>query len=254
MSDDYLAPYVPERSPLGVAAGHRLPRDLLQKDWDRHVAHADALSRTPGFQNLRNAIIARAQPSPAEHALDIGVGTGLLALPLAERCAVVWAIDVSPAMIDHLRRSVAERSLANLHSMVGSATTLPLADASVSLVVSNYCFHHLREEGKRRLLAEAHRVLTPGGRLVFGDMMFGWSPTVRRNRQVIGSKVRSMASHGPAGFARIARNALKVMIGASEHPAPPSWWREALRSAGFVEVEIECLSHEGAIAMARKEK
>lgn len=236
-------------TPNGDGRAGFLHRD---KDWDRHVRHADELSRTPGFRELRNAILERARPEPGDRALDIGTGTGLLALPLAERCAGVWAIDISPAMVEHLRWLVVGRQLSNLYPLEASAASLPLEDASVELVVSNYCFHHLDDAGKRRSLEEVFRVLAPGGRLIFGDMMFGFSPVTGRNRQVIGSKVRSMARRGPAGFARIARNAFKVMTRTSEHPAPPEWWRDALETAGFTEVSVECLDHEGAIAVARK--
>lgn len=234
----------------GVSPRHR--GGSREKDWDQHVRHADQLSRTPGFQALREKIIFLAQPAPGERALDVGAGTGLLALPLAQRCAGVWAIDVSPAMVEHLRWVVVGRGLTNLYPLEASADCLPLEDGSVDLVVSNYCFHHLDESGKRRSLEEAHRVLAPGGRLVFGDMMFGWSPVARRNRRVVLSKVRAMARRGPAGLARIARNGLKVMSRSGERPAPPEWWREALRDAGFCEVSVECLPHEGGIAVARK--
>ncbi len=241
-----LAPTAPRRA--GHAGGllHR------EKDWDRHVRHADELSRTPGFRALRDSILTRAKPESGERALDIGTGTGLLALPLAEQCASVWAIDISPAMVEHLRWLVAGRQLTNLYPLEASATSLPLDDGSVDLVVSNYCFHHLDAAGKRRCVEEIHRVLVPGGRMAFGDMMFGWSPAAGRNRQVISSKLRSMARRGPAGFARIARNAIKVMTGAGEHPAPPEWWQGALEAAGFVDVSVESLAHEGAIAVARK--
>lgn len=255
MAPESSSPWVPKSglfaatTPPGDGHGGLLHRD---KDWDRHVRHADELSRTPGFRELRNAILERAKPEPHERALDIGTGTGLLALPLAERCAGVWAIDISPAMVEHLRWVVVGRQLTNLYPLEGSAASLPLEDASVELVVSNYCFHHLDEAGKRRSLEEMFRVLTPGGRIAFGDMMFGWSPVAGRNRKVVGSKVRSMARRGPAGFARIARNAFKVMAGNGEHPAPPEWWREAIEATGFTDVSVECLAHEGAIAAARK--
>jgi ubiquinone/menaquinone biosynthesis C-methylase UbiE len=235
----------------GAAPGERAPR-LHNKDWDRHVRQADALSRTPGFQALRDRILVRAAPGPGERALDVGAGTGLLTLALSDRCAGVWAIDISPAMVEHLRWLVAGRNLMNVYPLVGSADSLPLEDVAVDLIVSNYCFHHLDEDGKRQAIAEAFRILKPAGRLVFADMMFGWSLADGRNREVISAKLRAMARRGPAGYARIARNALRALTGAGEHPATPQWWRRELLAAGFSDVSVECLEHEGGIAAAVK--
>ncbi len=225
---------------------------VLRKDWDRHVLHAEELSRTPGFQRLCEEILDRAQPTGADRAVDIGTGTGLLALPLAGRAEQVWAIDISGAMIEYLRSLLEERQMANVYPLVASATSLPLERDSVDLVVSNYCFHHLGGSGKRRSIDEVFRVLAPGGRLVFADMMFGWRPGNRRDRRVIASKVAAMARQGPPGFVRIARNALRAMTFTGERPAPPEWWLQALGDAGFVGITIECLVHEGGIAVARK--
>lgn len=221
-----------------------------EKDWDRHVRQADELSRTPGFRDLRDRIVAKAAPVATEQALDIGCGTGLLALALAPTCRGVWAIDVAPAMVEHLRWVIAGERVANVYPLVASAAALPQADASIDVAVSNYCFHHLDEAGKRQTLAEIHRVLRPGGRLVFADMMFGWSPAVGRNREVLGAKVRAISRRGPAGWLRLASNAGRLLTGRGEHPAAAEWWRPALLQAGFDEIEIELLSHEGGIAAA----
>ncbi len=244
--EQFLGPTTPRRVRSPGLGG------LLRKDWNQHVIHAEELARTSGFQELRAAILERAAPTAADRALDIGAGTGLLALPLADRGAHVWSIDISEAMVEHLRWLAAGRELPNLYPLVASATGIPLEDQSVDLVVSNYCFHHLGNDEKRRSLDEAFRVLTPGGRIVFGDMMFGWRPTSRRDRRVILAILRSMARRGPAGLLRIARNGTRVLLSTGEQPAPPEWWHLALEEAGFIDVGVECFIREGGIATARK--
>ncbi|MBS1844138.1 MAG: class I SAM-dependent methyltransferase [Actinobacteria bacterium] len=238
--------------PPPAAAGSTTAAPHHGKDWDRHVRQADELSRTPGFQDLRDRIVAKAAPGADDCALDVGCGTGLLALAMAPRCASVWAIDNAPAMVDHLRWMLAGQAVANVYPLIASASSLPQMDSSVDVVVSNYCFHHLDERGKRDALAEAMRVLRPGGRLVFGDMMFSWTPAEGRNRAVVWSKVRAIARRGPAGWMRLLRNAGRMLIGRGERPASPDWWRIALLEAGFDSVEIEVLAHEGGIASAIK--
>lgn len=246
-----VAPSEPLGAPLRAGA-KALGRTTSAKNWDRHVRQADELSRSPGFRELRSQILERANPSADDRALDVGAGTGLLALALAPRCHAVWAIDVAPAMVEHLRVVVAGQGIGNVYPLVASAATLPLEDCSVDLVVSNYCFHHLDEGEKRLAVSEVLRVLRPGGRFVFGDMMFGWSPGIERNREIVWSKVRAMARRGPAGYARILSNVARMLTGRGERPAPPDWWRAALLEAGFDGIEIDLLPHEGGIASAAK--
>ncbi len=230
------------------------PRPDLSKNWDRHVAHAEELSHTPGFEQLRDAILERAEPRGDDRALDIGAGTGLLTLPLAERVDWVWAIDISPAMIDCLSSRALVADLDNIQTAVVSATRLPLANDSIDLATSNYCFHHLGQAGKRAALAELYRVMQPGGRLVFADMMFALRASSKRDRTVIASKVRSIGRRGPAGFWRLAKAGFRILTFTGEHPAPTEWWKQALEETGFVDVTVQPLAHEGGIAVARKPK
>lgn len=225
---------------------------LRHKNWDHHVADAEEVARGEGFGNLRDRIVRLAEPRSGETVVDVGAGTGLLSLAVAPHVGRVWAIDISPAMVDYLQVKAASAELSNLKATVGSAVSLPLVDGSADVVVSNYCYHHLRDADKERALAEAFRVLRPGGRLVLGDMMFRVDLASPRNRRILGEKVASMVRRGPAGIVRLLKNALRYLTRRWEHPATADWWRHSLHRAGFKDVEIQLLDHEGGIAIARR--
>ena len=222
------------------------------KNWDAHVVHAEEVARGAGFGHLRDRILELAAPQADDVVVDVGAGTGLLTLPLAHRVAKLWAIDISPLMGEYLRAKATSAGLDNIETVTASAISLPLVDASADLVVSNYCFHHLDDDGKRRALEEVHRVLKPGGRFVFGDMMFRVSMADRRDRRVVIAKVKAMMKKGPAGMLRLLRNAMRLVSGRWERPARVEWWGRALSDAGFAAVTVEPLEHEGGIATAQR--
>ncbi|HEU4658377.1 MAG TPA: methyltransferase domain-containing protein [Capillimicrobium sp.] len=98
--------------------------------------------------------------------IDVGTGTGALALRLASAGAAVTGVDGDEAVLALARRKPgAER----VSWSTGLATALPLEDASADRVVMSLLLHHLTDADKQRALEEARRVLRPGGRLHVAD-------------------------------------------------------------------------------------
>jgi len=101
--------------------------------------------------------------------LDVGCGSGQLAIALARRRQVraVTGIDVSDTQL-HLARENAERVGVNANFLVADAAELPFPDASFDVVVSTLSLHHW--ERPEQALREIRRVLAPGGSLLLLDL------------------------------------------------------------------------------------
>lgn len=219
--------------------------------WDERVDTWEEVAESEAFLALRDRVVALAAPRPDDQAVDLGAGTGLLALALAPAVAEVVAVDVSARMLERLDTRAAADGIRNLRTVEADLRHLPLEDESATLVVSNYAFHHLDDAGKELALSEARRVLRPGGRLVVCDMMFSLS-LERRDRRLVLEKVVAMLKRGPAGVLRILKNAGRVVAGRWEQPARPETWEQMLVARGFENVRVELLEHEAAIAVARR--
>jgi SAM-dependent methyltransferase len=98
--------------------------------------------------------------------VDVGCGTGTLAIALAAGGATVTGVDGDP---DILALARAKAGADTVQWRKGTATALPLAGASADRVVMSLLLHHLGADAKRAALAEAMRVLRPGGRLHVAD-------------------------------------------------------------------------------------
>ena len=106
-------------------------------------------------------------------AVELGCGAGLDARLVSERLeagARLFALDFAPQMLHRARKAFeGVRSGVRLHLLVGDMENVPLADGVADIVLANASLNLTVD--KQRALAEAHRILRPGGRLVARELI-----------------------------------------------------------------------------------
>ena len=159
---------------------------------------------------------ALAQLNPGETVLDLGSGGGIDVLLSAKRVGPsgkAYGLDMTGEMLALARENQRKAGITNVEFLKGEIENIPLPDNSVDVVISN-CVINLSAD-KDRTLAEAFRVLKPGGRLAVSDVVV---------RGEVPAEVR---------------RSIELWVGCVAGAMLESEYREKLERAGFSEIEIE---------------
>jgi ubiquinone/menaquinone biosynthesis C-methylase UbiE/DNA-binding transcriptional ArsR family regulator len=100
---------------------------------------------------------------------DLGTGEGASALLLAQRAKKVIAVDTSANMIEVAREQALRNGVTNVEYRLGDMEEVPIDTASIDLVFFSQSLHHALHPD--RALAEANRILVPGGRILILDLV-----------------------------------------------------------------------------------
>jgi SAM-dependent methyltransferase len=131
-------------------------------------------------------LVTFARVAPGEKVLDVGTGTGVVAITAARAGAQVTALDLTPELLEQAREN---GKIAQQESIVwteGDAEQLPYADASFDVVLSQ--FGHMFAPRPDVVVQEMHRVLKPGGRVAFAT----WPP-----EHLVGHMFAFVGRHSP---------------------------------------------------------
>jgi SAM-dependent methyltransferase len=134
--------------------------------WDR-ISQLYRREVDPRFAPVVENVIRRADLKPGQHVLDLGTGTGAVAIaaaPLVGPDGRVTAVDISPEMLTLARRRMLELGLKQVELREGRAEAIPAVDGVFDVVLASLSLMYAIDRGAAA--REIRRVLRPGGRFV----------------------------------------------------------------------------------------
>ncbi|MBC7247193.1 MAG: methyltransferase domain-containing protein [Actinobacteria bacterium] len=214
--------------------------------WDAYEGDYEELfAGDPVYEEALRMVIELAGDLSGRAVLDLGCGAGALLRRLAEAYvgAEIYGVDPSEKMVRRCERGL--RGVKGVSVREGTATAIPLPDASVDAVLSNLALHHVPPGGRESCARELARVLRPGGRLVYADMFCdvdGPPEDPERCRDIIQKMVGKSLYDLEHGAYRTMLLHLgdipAVLTGDGEYFTTDGVWRRVLAGAGFTDLEV----------------
>ncbi len=160
-------------TPQGRADGARLEevrrvrKENFDEDFSQHGAAAERRQIVPG-RSWAAWARALGHLLPSIDVADLGCGEGYLTIEAARFAKRVIAVDRSDVVLARAKQAAARRALKNIEWKRGELEQLPLKDASVDVALLSQALHHAAHPS--RALAEAARIVRPGGRVLVLDL------------------------------------------------------------------------------------
>ena len=157
--------------------------DLWADGYDKSVGLSDEENTYPfaGYKDVLGGIFGIIMQKPGAAVLDIGFGTGTLTAKLYEHGCKVYGQDFSPRMIELAAQKMPEARLFQGDFSRGLAE--PLMEQRYDFIVATYSLHHLSDEQKVSFLRMLQGLLSPGGRILIGDVGFESRSQLEQCRQ-----------------------------------------------------------------------
>jgi len=132
------------------------------------------------YEDVLDAVVEIAGVVPGKAVLDIGTGTGNLALRCLARGAAVVGLDPSEPMLARARQKAPSGASIEFKRVDEPFVNIPYPDGAFDAVVSTYAYHHVPHSRKHESVREMVRVLKPAGTWALGDVVFEDAQAERR--------------------------------------------------------------------------
>ncbi len=199
--------------------------------YDRSIAKQVEQYSGMSYEEMLRRVADSAALTPGAQVLDVGIGTGALAMTVADRLSdgQVTGIDATEAMLRQAEENVRAAGLSDrIELRQAWAESLPFADASFDAVVSSIALHHT---SVRQSLREMARVLRPGGRLAVADMSLPHWP---------GCLLLLLPAVTFLYYVLVVRSIpmMRAEMAALRQAFHKEQWEVMLRDAGFASIEV----------------
>ena len=135
-----------------------------RKYWDKYAPRYDrGIEKYWGFYSALVDKISQ-DVEVGNTVLEVAAGTGAISLKVAARAARVYAVDISPLMVDEAKKKMEEKGIGNVEFSVHDAYSLPFDEGMFDAVICCSALHNMVNPEKA--LSEMNRVLKPEGRLI----------------------------------------------------------------------------------------
>jgi ubiquinone/menaquinone biosynthesis C-methylase UbiE len=189
-----------------MSSGGDRTSEIIRQHWDRRATTFDNEAGhglvSDEQRHAWHDVLSRLTGPPPQRVIDIGCGTGFLALRFAELGHAVTGIDLAPRMIDQARRNADDLGL-QVDFSVDDAAGLDSPSETYDLLVARHVLWNLPEP--RLGVAEWLRVLRPGGRLALIEGKWADNEALARAHSRPTSRVLALAVDAAAAAARHVR-------------------------------------------------
>ena len=138
-------------------------------------AYDSQMQKLRDFKKERSDFMNSTGLTHDQTVLEIGTGTGELALEIARYCSKVFVTDVSPTMLQFARQKAHDRNVRNIEFHERGFLTYMHAGEHLDIIVSQLAFHHLPDFWKLIALKRIYSMLTKGGKFYLRDVVYSFN-------------------------------------------------------------------------------